>query len=373
MSKGVHLKPGYRRAAAGVVGCLLVGGALGTTPHHGGAVAMTAPEMPSAASRAALFWEPSFSEGQTTAGHRASAHIMSTRLLRPAANDERRMASVQTYTVKEGDTLTAIAEAYETDMATLESLNAEIDVDWLQPGQPIQVVRAFHGLTYVVQEGDTLESVASLHGIAAEEIHYANGLQLDAGLREGEVLFLPGARPRSRMVVSRGSQTRTEQRPVATATDVKPPEVVTAKTAPASALAAAPPPPAPPAVDGTWIWPIVGGEHSSEFGWRGDIGDFHEGIDIAVPAGTPAVASKGGVVEVAGWEGGYGLCVIIDHGDGTKSRYAHASALLVAIGDAVRQGQPVIRVGSTGHSTGNHLHFEVIVNGQPQDPRGYLP
>ncbi|HWI63857.1 MAG TPA: M23 family metallopeptidase [Symbiobacteriaceae bacterium] len=343
---------------------------------------MTSAESPQAAARVATFWEPVFDPAES--GH-GPAHVMSTRFLRPETNlAQLRLPALETYTVREGDTLTAIADAYDTDMATLQSLNEAVAADSLHPGQELKVVKSFHGLTYAVQDGDTLESVSRAYGIDADEIRYANGLQIDAGLKEGEVLFLPGARPaRSRMVVSRG-EARPETRAVATATVERPVAEIAPKPAPAPAPAAptpaAPPPPAPqpvaaakPAAGEGWIWPIDGGDRSSEYGWRSDIGDFHEGIDIAVPAGTPAKATKSGVVAMAGWDGGYGICVIIDHGDGTKSRYAHASALLVSVGQQVAQGQAVIAVGSTGHSTGNHLHFEIIVNGKPQNPRNYLP
>ena len=382
MSKGVHVKPRYRRAAVGVVGCLLVGGALGTTPHQGAAIAAASRKSPPAASQAAFLWEPTF-DGETVRTERVSAHMLSTRFLRPAAALPS-LPALETYLVQDGDTLTGIAEAYDTDTATLQALNDPLEPDALSPGQALKVVKAFHGLTYTVQAGDTLDGVALANGISAEDIRLANGLQLDAGLREGEVLFLPGARPRSRMVVSRSTHSRPDPRPPAAEADSpaiavavatpKPGPVETPAPAPKAAVAvAAAPPPSKPAAGGGWIWPIAGGLESSEFGWRSDIGDFHEGLDIAVPAGTPAVAARGGEVIEAGWDGGYGICVKIDHGDGTISRYAHASALLVSVGETVEQGQAVIAVGSTGHSTGNHLHFEIIVDGTPQDPRNFLP
>ncbi|HWI53602.1 MAG TPA: M23 family metallopeptidase [Symbiobacteriaceae bacterium] len=377
------MKPGYRRAAVGVVGCLLVGGALGTTPHQGAAIAAASRKSPPAASQAAFLWEPTF-DGDTVRTERVSAYLLSTRFLRPAAALPS-LPALETYLVQDGDTLSGIAEAYDTDTATLQALNDPLEADALSPGQALKVVKAFHGLTYTVQNGDTLAEIALANGVTAEEIRLANGLQLDAGLREGEMLFLPGARPRSRMVVSRSTHSRPDPRPAAADTETpvvavaapKPAPVETPAPAPAPAVkvaaAAAAPPPKKPATDSGWVWPIVGGLESSEFGWRADIGDFHEGLDIAVPAGTPAVAARGGEVIEAGWDGGYGICVKIDHGDGTISRYAHASALLVSVGETVEQGQAVIRVGSTGHSTGNHLHFEIIVNGTPQDPRNYLP
>lgn len=373
MRKGVRVKPGYRRAAAGVVGCLLFGGALGTTPHHGGALAAgTSRETPpAAASRVALYRDATL-DGDLALADLASAQTMGT-------SWSPSLPYVETHVVQEGDTLTAIAEAYDTDIATLLSVNDGLDADVLAPGQPLKVIKAFHGLIYTVQSGDTLEGVARIHDVDADAILMANGLQVDAGLREGETLFLPGARPRSRQVASRGNFDRNPA-PIAAATEEEPVAVVEAPAAVAPAPAPQPnpepepePDPAPASGDSGWIWPIVGGLHSSEFGWRADMGDYHNGLDIAVPAGTPAVAARSGVVEMAGWDNGYGMCVIINHGDGIKSRYAHASSLLVSVGEHVAQGQAVIGVGSTGRSTGNHLHFEIIVDGEPQNPRHYLP
>jgi murein DD-endopeptidase MepM/ murein hydrolase activator NlpD len=99
---------------------------------------------------------------------------------------------------------------------------------------------------------------------------------------------------------------------------------------------------------------------------------MHEGIDIAVPSGTPVVASASGTVITAGWLGGYGNLVVIDHGNGLATAYGHNSSLAVGGGQQVAQGQVIAYSGSTGHSTGPHVHFEVRVNGTPVDPLGYL-
>jgi murein DD-endopeptidase MepM/ murein hydrolase activator NlpD len=118
-----------------------------------------------------------------------------------------------------------------------------------------------------------------------------------------------------------------------------------------------------------FIWP-VNGVVVSGFGMRW--GRMHEGIDITAPTGTPIWAAAGGTVIWSGWRGGYGNCVVIDHGNGLATLYAHASALLVGVGQALSQGQTVALVGSTGNSSGPHLHFEVRVNGVAVDPLLYL-
>jgi len=117
------------------------------------------------------------------------------------------------------------------------------------------------------------------------------------------------------------------------------------------------------------IWPCDGVVVSG-FGMRW--GRMHEGIDIGCAYGTPNRAAASGTVIYAGWLGGYGNLVVVDHGNGLSTAYAHASSILVSVGQSVSQGQTVSLVGSTGHSTGPHLHFEVRVNGVAVDPLPYL-
>ncbi len=117
------------------------------------------------------------------------------------------------------------------------------------------------------------------------------------------------------------------------------------------------------------IWPCQG-VLTSPYGMRW--GRLHEGIDIGAPTGTPIYASAGGRVIYAGWQGGYGNLVVIDHQNGIATAYGHQSQIAVSSGQFVSQGQVIGYVGSTGHSTGPHLHFEVRVNGTPVDPLSYL-
>jgi murein DD-endopeptidase MepM/ murein hydrolase activator NlpD len=117
------------------------------------------------------------------------------------------------------------------------------------------------------------------------------------------------------------------------------------------------------------IWP-VSGPVTSPFGMRW--GRMHEGIDIGVPYGTPIHAAASGRVIYSAWMSGYGNLVVIDHGNGLATAYAHQSAMAVSNGASVSQGQTIGYVGCTGHCFGPHLHFEVRVNGTPVDPLGYL-
>jgi murein DD-endopeptidase MepM/ murein hydrolase activator NlpD len=118
-----------------------------------------------------------------------------------------------------------------------------------------------------------------------------------------------------------------------------------------------------------FIWPCDG-VVTSGFGMRW--GRMHEGIDIGCAYGAPNRAAAAGTVIYAGWMSGYGNLVVVDHGNGLSTAYAHASSLAVSVGQSVAQGQTVSYVGSTGHSTGPHLHFEVRVNGVAVDPLAYL-
>ncbi|MHB8731561.1 MAG: murein hydrolase activator EnvC family protein [bacterium] len=124
-------------------------------------------------------------------------------------------------------------------------------------------------------------------------------------------------------------------------------------------------------LSGSFLWP-ASGPISSGFGWRIDPfihrRALHTGIDIAVPWGTPVKAAQSGTVLFVGWMTGYGNVVVLDHGNGVSTVYAHLSSYVVHAGEAVTRGQVIARAGSTGWSTGPHLHFEVRQDGQPVDP-----
>jgi murein DD-endopeptidase MepM/ murein hydrolase activator NlpD len=124
------------------------------------------------------------------------------------------------------------------------------------------------------------------------------------------------------------------------------------------------------AATGTFIKPLEYFTMTSGFGPRW--GRHHDGVDLATRSGTPFVASDGGRVVRAGWYGGYGQCIDIDHGNGFVTRYGHCSKMYVSVGDLVYQGQTIGCVGNTGWSTGPHLHFEVHLNGSRRDPEAYV-
>ncbi len=123
------------------------------------------------------------------------------------------------------------------------------------------------------------------------------------------------------------------------------------------------------------IWP-TGGEVTSRFGWRnspwGDSRELHQGIDIANSLGAPVFATADGEVVQSGWSGGYGNIVQISHGNGIETIYGHNSRVLVNAGQYVKKGQVIANLGSTGRSTGPHLHYEIRVNGTAVDPIRFL-
>ena len=126
----------------------------------------------------------------------------------------------------------------------------------------------------------------------------------------------------------------------------------------------------PKLVAGNYKYPVRGARLTSKFGSRW--GRTHTGIDLACPTGTRIGASDGGTVTFAGYKGSYGYLVIISHGGGRETYYAHCSKLLVSKGQKVYQGQHIANVGNTGRSTGPHVHFEVRINGTPKNPLNYL-
>jgi len=127
--------------------------------------------------------------------------------------------------------------------------------------------------------------------------------------------------------------------------------------------------------DPIFIWPVTGSRVSSSYGFRmgGNKGGIHHGIDIPMPHGTPIVAASDGVVKrTDSVLRGYGKLVVINHGKGIETRYAHCSAFAVNVGDHVSAGQVIAYVGSTGNSTSDHLHFEVVINGVAHNPMRFL-
>lgn len=278
------------------------------------------------------------------------------------------------HTIQRGETIGQIARQYQTLPSLLEQLNPGAQKRPLPAGGTLLVVPNPDTLVYEAEPGDSIEGIAARYEIRVQDVTRLT----DRGvLQIGERLLLTGAKPlieRPRVeVASREAEGR---RTPASAPGPAPAAVAPAAAvvAPAPAPTPTPVPEAPPPVARNpstgWIWPVqVPILQFTEFGADGG----HLGLDMAAGAGTPVMAARSGTVVSAGWHDGYGWNVIVDHGDGIQTRYAHGSQLYVSKGEWVEQGQVLLPMGSTGRSTGPHLHFEVIVNGRVVDPRGYLP
>lgn len=203
------------------------------------------------------------------------------------------------------------------------------------------------GVWYRVVAGDTVEGISVKTGVPAADIIEANGLVDPDHIEVGQRLFLYGLK---RLLQRRPGTAhhRATQNPRGSA------------AAPTSAGTP------------TWQWPVQTGVVSSGFGPRW--GRAHTGLDIAADEGTPVFAAAGGeVVYAADSDGGYGQLVILKHDENWATVYAHLSAILIDEGEKVMQGAAIAEVGSTGRSTGPHLHFEIRRDGEPLDPLTLLP
>ncbi len=242
---------------------------------------------------------------------------------------------IETYVVQSGDTLSDIANRFQINIVTLLWENRLTERSVLRIGQNINILPT-NGVTYRVGRGDTVAKIAQRYGVKADAIASFN--QVSGGLTVGSTIVIPGGRP------------------PAPPPQPKPRVATAVPPAPSSAVR----------TNTKLQWPAVGRRITQYYTWR------HGGIDIGDTRGTPVYAAESGVVEVAGWNrGGYGYYIIVDHGGGLKTLYAHNTKLRVTVGDRVERGQQIADMGSTGRSTGPHLHFEVRVNGRRQNPLNY--
>lgn len=240
------------------------------------------------------------------------------------------------YTVADGDTLGSIAREFGLRTETLLAANGLSARSVIRPGQILKILPV-DGIVYKIKKGDTLSKIAKTFDSDAEKNFEMNGLSDGAALAVGDELVLPDGRLPA---------PPPPKQPSRIATNIKNIFV---------------PPPSPDRTNGSgMIWPTAAWRITQYYGhWRA--GARHTGVDIAGPKGTAVYAANDGVVAVSGWNsGGYGNMIIIDHGGGLFTRYGHASKLLVRAGDTVKRGDAIMLIGSTGRSTGPHLHFEVM-------------
>lgn len=235
-----------------------------------------------------------------------------------------------TYTVKPGDTISAIAQKYGISEETIISFNGVEDARFIQPGMKLEIPTV-NGILYRVHPGDTLGHIAKSHDVGIQNILDINHLTSTV-LFPRQELFLPGAH----------MNTYAYRKAIGT----------------------------------LFIWPTRG-VITSPFGMRRDpftgTMEFHAGIDIANSIGTPVDAAMDGRVIYVGHDRGYGNYILLDNGGGYRTLYAHLFVQLVSWGEWVHSGEEIGKMGDTGYSTGPHLHFAIFKNFVPVNPLNYLP
>lgn len=295
------------------------------------------------------------------------------------------------YTVEAGDTLYEIAAAFGVSVDSLIAYN-DLDGTMIRPGQVLSLDKPdveLDPLVVTVAPGDTLWGIARENDVTVAALAAANGITAGAVLRPGMALNVPGrfagsmqdqggavapvvtvAPGESLSVIARRHNTSVSALMAAnelSSTTIRAGQRL--RIVPGSGQARATTSLPAAALTAGMLWPL-NGEITSRFGYRRlRIGgtNMHYGIDIDGDKGDLIRAAVPGVVTFAGWQGGYGYLVVIEN-NGTEYYYAHASMLTVNVGDVVEAGHVIATVGSTGRSTGTHLHFEIRVNGSPVDP-----
>jgi len=259
------------------------------------------------------------------------------------------------YTIKEGDVLGSIAEKHGLKLKQLLELNPGVTEDTvLQIGDQLNVT-VYKPFLDVVVKRETNKK---------EEIKYTTKTVENSSMYKGDTKVVQNGKNGEKSVtyVTNEVNGKTTKKDVVSEVIVKKPvEKIVHKGTKV----------VPSRGTGNFAWPTNGGYISSKMGWRW--GKMHKGIDIARPSNYTIKAADNGKVVFAGWDsGGYGNKIIIDHGNGYRTVYAHLKSISVSVGQTVPKGSKIGIMGSTGYSTGIHLHFEIYKNGQLQNPLNYL-
>lgn len=257
--------------------------------------------------------------------------------------------NLETYVVQSGDTLSAIAHRFGVNVGTILWANSRTEFQYLRPGDSLKIPPV-SGVLVTVKKGDTLLSLAKKYGSDVEEIVRVNRLAPDETLSTGLELTLPGGQPPAAAIVVRNTGPIRTNEPSPSSNTRKPPDA-DVTTSPSAKL----------------LWPTSGHVVTQYYGWK------HTGVDIDGDYTSPIYASHDGKVTTAGWNsGGYGMQIVVSGDNGVMTRYAHASKMFVKSGDEVKKGQVIAMVGTTGRSTGTHIHYEVYINGKRANPLSYI-
>ncbi len=282
----------------------------------------------------------------TTGGSAIASPPSITGALRDISAPRKTRTFTESYVVQEGDTISTIAASFGLSSSTILWANDLGSRDFIRPGQEL-IILPVDGVTHTVKSGDTLSTLAKRYGVDSEKILAFNKLSEDSALSVSAELIIPeGTPPRPTPAPVR----RITQAP--TISDI---QTVFEK-----------PSPSPNAGSPSMLWPVPGRVITQYWGWK------HTGVDIDGHYDDAIYASESGVVEVAGWGGGYGIQAVVNHENGFKTRYAHMSKIFVTPGQRVAKGDVLGMVGTTGNSTGTHIHFEVYVNGVRKNPLLYI-
>ncbi|MDL2273799.1 peptidoglycan DD-metalloendopeptidase family protein [Oscillospiraceae bacterium OttesenSCG-928-G22] len=274
-----------------------------------------------------------------------------------AAALRKNVREAESYEIQPGDTLARIAASHGTTADTLVAMNPGVSASTLRAGEPVAVTKALPLLSVKVEKVEVY-NVAIPHDTEKipDDTLYVGTTKVNVAGVDGSkqitanVTYIDGAEENREIL-----EELVQSEPIT--------EVLRVGTKKRVAT-------------GNFIRPFVGGYISSHYGYRTfrGRGDMHTGTDFTSSGarGKPIRASDGGTVTFAGWKGSYGNLVIIDHGNGYQTYYAHCQSFMVSVGQKVAQGENIARVGSTGRSTGPHLHFEIRINGNHVNPMNYI-
>lgn len=250
-----------------------------------------------------------------------------------------RRTKAEKYVVQNGDTLGGIASRFQIQLTTLLYSNGLTSRSLIQPGQSL-VILPLDGLTHKIAKNETITSIANKYGVKGSDILAFNGIDDPSRVQVGQELVIPGGKPPA-----------TVPKTVAKKPTSKTPTKIPAAATNDEGL--------------TLLWPTTDHHINQYYGYR------HTGLDIRGKIGHPIYASEDGVVLESRWAGSYGKMVLIKHDNGLITRYAHHERNLVEVGERVTRGQTIALMGSTGRSTGPHLHYEVIADGTRVNPLSY--